>query len=57
MIHICLENPDLLAETQTTLRQELQAYGITKITIQTDSSLEEHEEWCLGGESDLKPHT
>lgn len=57
MIHICLENPELLAETQTTLRQELQAYGITKITIQTDSSLEEHEEWCLGGESDLKPHT
>ena len=57
MIHICLENPELLAETQTTLHQELQAYGITKITIQTDSSLEEHEEWCLGGESDLKPHT
>ena len=57
MIHICLENPELLAETQTTLRQELQAYGITKITIQTDSSLEEHEEWCLGGEGDLKPHT
>ena len=57
MIHICLENPELLAETQATLRQELQAYGITKITIQTDSSLEEHEEWCLGGESDLKPHT
>ena len=57
MIHICLENPELLAETQTTLRQELQAYGITKITIQTDSSLEEHEEWCIGGESDLKPHT
>ena len=57
MIHICLENPDLLVDTQTTLRQELQAYGITKITIQTDSSLEEHEEWCLGGESDLKPHT
>ena len=57
MIHICLENPELLAETQTTLRQELQAYGINKITIQTDSSLEEHEEWCLGGESDLKPHT
>ncbi|MEZ7551615.1 cation diffusion facilitator family transporter [Streptococcus sp. 20925_1_22] len=56
MIHICLENPELLAETQTILRQELQAYGITKITIQTDSSLEEHEEWCLGGESDLKPH-
>ena len=57
MIHICLEHPDLLAETQTTLRQELQAYGITKITIQTDSSLEEHEEWCIGGEGDLKPHT
>lgn len=57
MIHICLENPELLAETQTTLRQELQAYGITKITIQTDSSLEEHEEWCLGGEGDLTPHT
>ena len=57
MIHICLENPDLLAETQTTLRQELQAYGITKITIQTDSSLEEHEEWCIGGEGDLKLHT
>ena len=56
MIHICLENPELLAETQTTLRQELQAYGITKITIQTDSSLEEHEEWCIGGESNLKPH-
>ena len=37
MIHICLENPELLAETQTILRQELQAYGITKITIQTDS--------------------
>lgn len=51
MIHICLENPDLLAETQATLRQELQAYGINKITIQTDSSLEEHEEWCLGGEA------
>lgn len=51
MIHICLENPDLLAETQTTLRQELQAYGITKITIQTDSSLEEHEEWCIGGDA------
>ena len=57
MIHICLENPELLAETQATLRQELQAYGITKITIQTDSSLEEHEEWCIGGEGDLKPHT
>ena len=51
MIHICLENPELLAETQATLRQELQAYGITKITIQTDSSLEEHEEWCIGGEA------
>ena len=51
MIHICLENPDLLAETQATLRQELQAYGINKITIQTDSSLEEHEEWCIGGEA------
>ena len=51
MIHICLENPDLLAETQATLRQELQSYGITKITIQTDSSLEEHEEWCIGGEA------
>ncbi|MCY7041917.1 cation diffusion facilitator family transporter [Streptococcus sanguinis] len=57
MIHICLENPDLLTETQATLRQELQAYGITKITIQTDSSLEEHEEWCIGGEGDLKLHT
>ena len=57
MIHICLENPDLLAETQATLRRELQAYGITKITIQTDSSLEEHEEWCIGGEGDLKLHT
>ena len=47
MIHICLENPDLLAETQTILRQELQAYGITKITIQTDSSLEEHDKHCV----------
>ena len=42
---------------QATLRQELQAYDITKITIQTDSSLEEHEEWCIGGEGDLKLHT
>ena len=47
MIHICLENPDLLAETQATLRQELQVYGITKITIQTDSSLEEHDKHCV----------
>ncbi|KXT84946.1 Cobalt-zinc-cadmium resistance protein CzcD [Streptococcus sp. DD11] len=50
MIHICLENPALLAETQNTLRQELQAYGITKATIQTDESQEKHEECCLGGE-------
>ena len=47
MIHICLKNPDLLAETQATLRQELQVYGITKITIQTDSSLEEHDKHCV----------
>ena len=47
MIHICLENPELLAETQATLRQELQVYGITKITIQTDSSLEEHDKHCV----------
>ena len=47
MIHICLKNPDLLADTQATLRQELQVYGITKITIQTDSSLEEHDKHCV----------
>lgn len=48
MIHICLEDPDGLADTQAQLRQQLQAYGITKVTIQTDQSAAEHEEHCLG---------
>lgn len=50
MLHICLENPKLLAETQIVLRQKLLAYGIAKVTIQTDESLQEHQEYCIGKE-------
>lgn len=50
MLHICLENPNLLAETQVSLRQKLLAYGIAKVTIQTDESLQEHQEYCIGRE-------
>ena len=50
MLHICLENPNLLAETQVVLRQRLLAYGIAKVTIQTDESLQEHQEYCIGKE-------
>lgn len=50
MLHICLENPNLLAETQASLRQKLLAYGIAKVTIQTDESLQEHQECCIGKE-------
>lgn len=50
MLHICLENPNLLAETQIFLRQKLLAYGISKVTIQTDESLQEHQEYCIGKE-------
>lgn len=50
MLHICLENPNLLAETQANLRQKLLAYGIAKVTIQTDESLQEHQEYCVGKE-------
>ena len=50
MLHICLENPNLLAETQVVLRQKLLAYGIAKVTIQTDESLQEHQEYCIGKE-------
>ncbi len=50
MLHICLENPNLLAETQIVLRQKLLAYGISKVTIQTDESLQEHQEYCIGKE-------
>ena len=47
MLHICLENPNLLAETQAVLRQKLLAYGIAKVTIQTDESVQEHQEYCI----------
>lgn len=50
MLHICLENPNLLAETQAILRQKLLASGIAKVTIQTDESLQEHQEYCIGKE-------
>ena len=50
MLHICLGNPNLLAETQANLRQKLLAYGIAKVTIQTDESLQEHQEYCIGRE-------
>lgn len=50
MLHICLEDPNLLAETQVVLRQRLLAYGIAKVTIQTDESLQEHQEYCIGKE-------
>lgn len=50
MLHICLEDPNLLAETQAVLRQKLLAYGIAKVTIQTDESLQEHQECCIGKE-------
>lgn len=50
MLHICLENPNFLAETQVSLRQKLLAYGIAKVTIQTDESLQEHQEYCIGRE-------
>ncbi|MCF1283407.1 cation diffusion facilitator family transporter [Streptococcus sinensis] len=50
MLHICLENPNLLAETQDTLRRKLHTYGIAKVTIQTDESLQEHQEYCIGKE-------
>ena len=50
MLHICLENPNLLAETQIVLRQKLLAYGIATVTIQTDESLQEHHEYWMGKE-------
>lgn len=50
MLHICLENSNLLAETQAVLRQKLLAYGIAKVTIQTDESLQGHQEYCIGKE-------
>ena len=50
MLHICLEDPKLLAETQAVLRQKLLASGIAKVTIQTDESLQEHQEYCIGTE-------
>ena len=50
MLHICLKNPNLLAETQAVLRQKLLTYGISKVTIQTDESLQEHQEYCIGQE-------
>lgn len=50
MLHICLENPNLLAETQAVLRQKLLAYGIAKVTIQTDESLQEHQKYCISKE-------
>ena len=50
MRHICLENANVLAETQASLRQKLLAYGIAKVTIQTDESLQEHQEYCIGKE-------
>lgn len=50
MLHICLEDPNFLAETQAVLRQKLLAYGIAKVTIQTDESLQEHQEYCIGKE-------
>ena len=50
MLHICLKNPNLLAETQAVLRQRLLVYGIAKVTIQTDESLQEHQEYCIGKE-------
>ena len=50
MLHICLENPNLLAETQAALRQKLLAYGIAKVTIQTDERLQELPEYCIGKE-------
>lgn len=50
MLHICLEDPNLLAETQAVLRQKLLAYGIAKVTIQTDESFQEHQEYCIGKE-------
>ena len=50
MLHICLENPNLLPETQIVLRQKLLAYGISKVTIQTDESLQEHQECWIGKE-------
>ena len=50
MLHICLENPNLLAKTQIVLRQKLLAHGISKVTIQTDESLQEHQEYCIGKE-------
>lgn len=50
MLHICLENPNLLAETQASLLQKLLAYGIAKVTIQTDESLQEHQDYCIGKE-------
>ena len=50
MLHICLESPNLLAETQAVLRQKLLAYGIAKVTIQTDESLQEHQEYCISKE-------
>ena len=50
MLHICLENPNLLAKTQIVLRQKLLAHGTSKVTIQTDESLQEHQEYCIGKE-------
>lgn len=50
MLHICLGDPNLLAETQASLRQRLLTYGIAKVTIQTDESLQEHQEYCIGKE-------
>ena len=52
MIHICMKHPEQQAETQQLIRQHLKMYGITKVTIQTDESLDEHEECCIGGENE-----
>nr|WP_185758351.1 hypothetical protein [Streptococcus intermedius] len=39
-------------ETQQLIRQHFKMYGITKVTIQTDENLDEHEECCIGGENE-----
>ncbi|RSJ09929.1 hypothetical protein D8895_13130 [Streptococcus sp. BCA20] len=51
-IHICMKHPKQQAETQQLIRQHLKMYGITKVTIQADESLNEHEECCIGGENE-----
>ena len=50
MIHICLKEPQGWSQTQGAIRHHLAAYGITKLTIQTDQSLNEHQAHCIGGE-------